>query len=44
MLNPPKLERPDTIPTVEFGGYFNRRSSYLKKAGTSEEDKEPHLI
>ena len=43
-LDPPKLERPDTVPTTEFGGYFSRRSSYLKKAGAVEADKEPHLI
>ena len=43
-LDPPKLERPNTVPTTEFGGYFSRRSSYLKKAGAVEADKEPHLI
>jgi hypothetical protein len=43
-LDPPELERPDTVPTTEFGDYFSRRSNYLKKTGTSEEDKEPHLI
>jgi hypothetical protein len=43
-LDPPKLERPDTVPTIEFGGYFSRRSNYLKKAGAVEADKEPHLI
>ena len=43
-LDPPKLERPDTVPTTEFGDYFSRRSNYLKKAGAVEADKEPHLI
>jgi hypothetical protein len=40
----PKLARPDTASTLEFNDYFNRKSNYIKRVGTSQEYKEPQLV